>query len=171
MSLVRFHHRFSEAFLLLRAQGLGLAVVYVPLVLVVMNVVYALMSYPAGVLSDRIARKWLVAAGFGLLIAAHLVLAAATSPLAVFLGAALWGLHMGLTQGVLSAIVADVAPARLRGTGFGLFNMATGVAALLGSLAAGALWDVYGAASMFTVAAVVTAAALAAFLVIPRDAR
>ena len=159
--------RFSEAFLLLRAQGLGLRDDLVPLVFVVMNVVFALTSFPAGSLSDRIGRKSLVAVGFGLLVVSHLVLAVAPSPLVVFAGAALWGLHLGLTQGVFSAIVADVAPVRLRGTGFGLFNMATGVAMLIGSVAAGALWDGYGPAFPFALAAAVTAVALVVFLIIP----
>jgi MFS family permease len=159
--------RFSEAFLLLRAQGLGLRDDLVPLVFVVMNVVFALTSFPAGSLSDRIGRKSLVAIGFGLLVVSHLVLAVAPSPLVVFAGAALWGLHLGLTQGVFSAIVADVAPARLRGTGFGLFNMATGVAMLIGSVAAGALWDGYGPAFPFALAAAVTAVALVAYLALP----
>jgi MFS family permease len=159
--------RFSEAFLLLRAKDVGLRGDLVPLVLAAMNVVYALVSFPAGKLSDRIGRKRMVAGGFSLLVLAHLVLAYAPSPSLVFLGAGIWGLHMGVTQGALSAIVADIAPARLRGTAFGLFYMATGIAALLGSLAAGELWDLVGAASMFVMAAAVTAAALLAYLALP----
>jgi len=159
--------RFSEAFLLLRANGLGLAAPFVPLVFVVMNVVFAVASFPAGSLSDRIGRKSVVAIGFALLALAQAVLAAAPSPLVVFFGAAIWGLHLGLTQGVLSAVVADVAPARLRGTGFGLFNMATGIAMLGGSVAAGWLWDLYGAPAPFAVAALVAVAAVVAFMLVP----
>ncbi len=158
--------RFSEAFMLLRAQGLGLAEEYVPFVFVVMNIVFALVSFPAGRLSDRIGRRALVSLGFGVLLAAHVVLAVAPSPLVVFAGAVLWGLHMGLTQGVFSAIVADVAPSRLRGTGFGLFNMAIGFSALGGSLAAGELWDHVGPAYAFGAGAVATALALLAYVLV-----
>jgi MFS family permease len=159
--------RFSEAFLLLRADGLGLATPLVPLVFVAMNVVFAVSSFPAGRLSDRLGRRGLVAVGFGVLVVAHGILALAVTPAHVFLGAAAWGLHLGLTQGVLSAMVADVVPARLRGTGFGLFHMGTGLAMLAGSMAAGLLWDLYGAAVPFAVGAGVAALALAAFLARP----
>jgi MFS family permease len=159
--------RFSEAFLLLRADGLGLATPLVPLVFVAMNVVFAVSSFPAGRLSDRLGRRGLVAVGFGVLVVAHGILALAVTPAHVFLGAAAWGLHLGLTQGVLSAMVADVVPARLRGTGFGLFHMGTGLAMLVGSMAAGLLWDVYGAAVPFAAGAVVAALALVAFLARP----
>ena len=122
--------RFSEAFLLLRAQSVGLPVAVVPLVLVVMNVTYALTAWPAGALSDRIGRYGVVTVGFALLILADLALAVGGSVIVVMIGVALWGVHMGLTQGVLSALVADSAPAELRGTAFGVFNLVSGVAML-----------------------------------------
>lgn len=141
--------RFSEAFLILRAQGLGLSLALVPGVLVVMNLVYALAAYPVGVLSDRMDRGRLLALGLMVLIAADLVLAFADGLAAVAAGVVLWGLHMGLTQGLLSTLVADTAPAELRGTAFGMFNLVSGVAMLLASVIAGALWDVIGAEATF----------------------
>lgn len=158
--------RFSEAFLLLRADSLGIPLALIPLVFVAMNAVFALTSFPAGRLSDRIGRRRLVGLGFAVLLLAHGVLARASSPAHVFLGAGLWGLHLGLTQGVLSAMVADLAPAALRGTAFGLFHMGAGLAVLAASLAAGVLWDLYGPAVPFAAAAVVAALALAAFLAV-----
>lgn len=131
--------RFSEAFLLLRAQELGLAVTWVPVVLIVMNLVYAVSAYPFGRLSDRVRRRDLLALGVGLLILADLVLALAASPWLVGLGAVFWGLHMGATQGLLAAIVADTAPADLRGTAFGVFNLTTGLTLLAASVIAGVL--------------------------------
>lgn len=158
--------RFSEAFLLLRADSLGVPLALIPLVFVAMNAVFALTSFPAGRLSDRIGRRRLVGLGFAVLLLAHGALALASSPAQVFVGAGLWGLHLGLTQGVLSAMVADLAPAALRGTAFGLFNMGAGLAVLAASLAAGVLWDLYGPAVPFAAAAVVAALALAAFLAV-----
>ncbi len=156
--------RFSEAFLLLRAADLGLGLAFVPLVLAAMNLVAAALSVPAGRRSDRVGRRGLVVAGFALLIAAHLVLWLAAAPAAVFLGAALWGAHLGVTQGVLSALIADLAPPALRGTAFGVFHMVSGVAVLAGSLGAGALWDAVGPAAVFAAAAAVGAVGLVAFV-------
>jgi MFS family permease len=153
--------RFSEAFLLLRAQSVGMPVMWVPLVMVVMNVVYAAVSWPAGVLSDTIGRYRLLVAGFALLIVADLVLAFGGSALMVMIGVAIWGLHMGLTQGLLSALVADTAPANLRGTAFGVFNLVSGLAMLLASVIAGGLWDLIGPDGTFLAGAVFTALALA----------
>lgn len=141
--------RFSEAFLVLRAQDIGLAIGYIPLVLIVMNVVYTLTAYPAGVASDRISQRKLFVLGLAVLIAADFVLAAAASPLAVFIGAALWGMHMGLTQGVFTKLVADNAPAELYGTAFGIFNLIGGSSLLFASVVAGALWSVLGAPATF----------------------
>jgi len=141
--------RFSEAFLLLRAQSVGLAVALVPAVMVVMNVVYAAAAWPAGTLSDAVGRFGVLAAGFAILIAADLVLGLSTHIAAVVLGVALWGLHMGLTQGLLAALVADTAPADLRGTAFGMFNLVTGVATLAASIIAGTLWDMAGPRATF----------------------
>lgn len=141
--------RFSEAFLILRAQDAGLAVALVPVVLVIMNLVYAMAATPAGVLSDRIGRKRLLVVGLGVLLVADIVLALNANVPAVLAGVALWGLHLGLTQGVLATLVADAAPARLRGTAFGVFNLATGVGLLIASVLAGALWTSLGAPTTF----------------------
>lgn len=152
--------RFSEAFLILRAQGLGLAPALVPLVLVGMNVVYALSSYPAGALADRIERRLVLAAGLVLLILADLVLASASGLVMAALGTVLWGLHMGLSQGLIAALVADTAPVELRGTAFGMLNLTGGVATLLASVLAGALWDLSGPAATFHAGAGLALAAL-----------
>jgi len=154
--------RFSEAFLLLRAQSVGLPLAIVPAVMVVMSVVYTLSAWPTGVLSDRIGRYGLLTAGFAILILADLVLAFAGNVTGVMAGAALWGLHMGLTQGLLAALVADTAPAELRGTAFGVFNLVSGVAMLAASVVAGALWDVAGPSGTFLAGAAFTAIALMA---------
>jgi MFS family permease len=152
--------RFSEAFLLLRAQSVGLSLALVPAILVVMNIVYACSAWPAGVLSDRIGRFGVLAAGFTMLLVADLVLAMGTSVGAVALGAALWGLHMGLTQGLLATLVADTAPPELRGTAFGMYNLVTGLAMLAASVIAGGLWDIAGPQGTFLLGALFTAAAL-----------
>jgi MFS family permease len=145
--------RFSEAFLVLRASDAKMALAYVPLVMVVMSVVYSLSAYPAGVLSDKWGRKGLFAAGLVSLIAADLVLAWAPSPMFVMMGVAIWGLHMGLTQGILSTLVADSAPSDLRGTAYGVFALVSGVAALLASVTAGVVWDKMGQAPVFYIGA------------------
>ena len=152
--------RFSEAFLVLRASDAKMVLAYVPLVMVVMSVVYSLSSYPAGVLSDRWGRKGLFAAGLTSLIVADLVLAWAPSPTYVMIGVAIWGLHMGLTQGILSTLVADSAPADLRGTAYGVFALVSGVAALLASVVAGVIWDKAGQAPVFYVGAAFAVIAL-----------
>jgi len=141
--------RFSEAFLVLRAQDIGMALSYIPIVMIVMNVFYAGVAYPAGVASDRVSQRALLILGLVLLIGADLVLAYATSAIQVFAGAALWGLHMAFTQGLLSKLVADRAPAELLGTAFGIFNLVSGLALLLASGFAGLLWTEYGAATTF----------------------
>jgi MFS family permease len=154
--------RFSEAFLLLRAQSVGMPLAIVPVVMVVMNIVYTFSAWPAGALSDQIGRYGLLTIGFGLLILADLVLAFGGSVTAVMIGVALWGLHMGLTQGLLAALVADTAPEELRGTGFGMFNLVGGIAMLAASVLAGALWDIAGPAGTFLAGALFTALALVA---------
>jgi MFS family permease len=141
--------RFSEAFLVLKAAAVGLPTMLVPLVLVVMNVVYTAAAYPAGALSDRVGRTALLLVGLATLVLGDLALAFADGLALVGLGIAAWGLHMGLTQGVITALVADAAPSSRRGTAFGLFNFVTGVAALAASLLAGALWDAFGARTTF----------------------
>jgi MFS family permease len=156
--------RFSEAFLILRAQNVGLDVMWVPAVLVGMNVVYALSAYPAGVLSDRINRKGLLAAGLVLLAGADLALALLPNLGGVAAGVVLWGLHMGFTQGLFAALVADASPSELRGTAFGFFNLLTGVAILAASIIAGALWDGYGPATTFLAGLVLALVALLGLL-------
>lgn len=152
--------RFSEAFLILRAQDVGMAMEWVPLVMVVMSLVYTFSAYPAGLLSDRMDRRSLLAIGLLVLILADLVLARAGSPLLVLLGVALWGLHMGFTQGILAALIADVTPPDWKGTAFGLFNLASGLFVLLASLVAGLLWDRFGAPVTFYTGAGLSLAAL-----------
>ena len=152
--------RFSEAFLILRAQQQGLPDSYAPLVLVVMNVVYALSAYPLGKLADRVSHLALLSAGLAVLVIADLVLAEAQGLLAVSLGVALWGLHLGMTQGLLATMVADTAPAHLRGTGFGFFNLASGITMLVASVLAGLLWDRLGPGVTFYAGAVFALAAL-----------
>jgi MFS family permease len=154
--------RFSEGFLLLRAQSVGLDAAWVPLVFVAMNVVYAGSSYPVGRLSDRLGRRGLLLAGFAVLVAADLVLAWAGTVAQVMAGVALWGLHMGMTQGLLSSLVADTAPAALRGSAFGVFNLAQGAALLLASVVAGGLWSAVGPQATFLAGAAFTGVALLA---------
>jgi len=157
--------RFSEAFLLLRAQNLGMAVTWVPMILIVMNVVYAASAYPFGKLSDNGSRRRLLVGGIVLLITADLILAVADNVWIVGAGAAVWGLHMGATQGLLSALVADAAPADLRGTAFGVFNLVSGVALLAASIIAGSLWSSFGPAMTFYCGAAFSAVALAGLCV------
>jgi MFS family permease len=141
--------RFSEAFLVLRAQDVGLPLGYVPLVLIVMNIVYTVTAYPSGVAADRLSQRTLLVIGLVMLVAADVVLAAASSPLLAFIGAGFWGLHMGLTQGLFAKLVADNTPADLRGTAFGVFNLISGCALLLASVTAGVLWSAFGAPVTF----------------------
>jgi len=136
--------RFSEAFLILRAQESDLDLMWTPVVLVVMGIAYSLSAYPAGALSDRIDRVTVLTIGLLLLLAADLVLAFAPGISGLLIGVALWGFHMGFTQGIFNALVADNAPADLRGTAFGMFHLLTGLALLLASITAGLLWDLIG---------------------------
>lgn len=163
--------RFSEAFLILRAQRVGLPIALTPLVLVVMNVVYALSAYPIGAVSDRVGRKVVLAGGFIALISADLVLAFAPGLVAVVVGVALWGLHMGMTQGSLAAFVADTTPNTLRGTAFGIFNFASGVALLLASVIAGLLWDFIGPSATFAFGAAFTLIGLIGIAALTRASR
>jgi MFS family permease len=149
--------RFSEAFLVLRAQELGLTLALIPLVLVVLNVVYACSSYPIGVLADRFDRGTLLALGVVVLVASDLALALVGGMGGLALGVVLWGLHMGMTQGLLATLVADAAPANLRGTAFGVFNLVSGLALLAASIVAGALWDAFGSRVTFLAGAGVAA--------------
>lgn len=163
--------RFSEAFLLLRANQVGLPVMLVPAVLVVMNVVYSLAAYPAGVLADDDGRYRVLVVGVGFLVLADLVLAFAPGLGGVAIGVALWGLHMGFTQGLLATLVADTSPPELRGTAFGMFNVLTGGALLAASVVAGILWDTIGAHGTFLSGAALATVALLGLFAIRRRIR
>jgi len=163
--------RFSEAFLVLRARDVGLSLGYVPVVMIAMNLFYAGAAYPAGAAADRFRRRTLLLIGLLLLIAADLVLAFASSPLIVFAGAVLWGLHMAFTQGLLSKLVADTVPSELLGTGFGIFNLVSGVALLSASLIAGSLWNSLGASATFLAGAVFAAVAALGLLIVARQTK
>ena len=154
--------RFSEAFLVLRAEQLGMELALVPLVMVAMNVVYSLTAYPFGKLSDRVSHHGLLLAGLSVLVLADVVLAVSTHWLGLLLGVAVWGVHMGMTQGLLAAMVAAQAPADLRGTAFGFFNLVSGVALLAASVLAGLLWQYLGPAWTFGAGAAFSVLAMAA---------
>ena len=156
--------RFSEAFLVLKAQQSGVAMALVPLVMVAMNLVYSASAYPFGRLSDRISHGWLLATGLAVLIGADLVLAWSAHWATMLMGVALWGLHMGMTQGLLASMVAKTAPGDLRGTAFGFFNLISGLSMLLASVVAGWLWDRAGAATTFWCGAAFAVAALLVLL-------
>lgn len=160
--------RFSEAFLVIRGQDIGLALAFVPLALVVMNVAYTAIAYPAGVAADRGHRRSLLVWGLLALVAADLVLASSRDLAWFFAGVVLWGAHMGLTQGLLSTLVADAAPERLRGTAFGVFHVASGIALLGASVLAGWLWGRFGPEFTFYAGAAFTSIALAGLLALTR---
>jgi MFS family permease len=153
--------RFSEAFLVLRAQEGGLRIAFAPLVLIAMNVVYSIGAYPFGKLADRMSHRKLLGIGLVVLVAGDVLLAASNHGLVLWSGIALWGLHMALTQGLLATMVADTAPPSLRGTAFGVFNLASGLALLVASALAGLLWDRLGGASTFIAGAAISLLALA----------
>lgn len=157
--------RFSEAFLVLRAQDVGLAAGQVPIVMAVMSAVYALGAYPAGLAADRMEGRTLLLLGLAVLVVADIALAVAATPVVVILGAGCWGLHMALTQGLFSKFVADVATERLRGTAFGVFYLSTGVATFLASVMAGVLWSRFGPAATFEAGACFAALAMVGVLI------
>jgi MFS family permease len=157
--------RFSEAFLVLRALDVGLAIGYVPAVMIVMNVVYAAAAYPAGRAADRLSVQALLVAGLAALVMADIVLAAAVTPVHVGAGAACWGLHMALSQGLLSKLVADTAGPTLRGTAFGIFNLVSGGALFAASAIAGVLWTAAGPAATFIAGGLFATVATAGLLV------
>lgn len=160
--------RFSEAFLVLKAADVGLTVGLVPLVMVVMNLAYALSAYPAGTLSDRRGRGPVLLGGVALLLAADLVLAGADGPALLAVGVVLWGLHMGFSQGLLGAMVAETTAEPVRGTGFGVFNLISGLALLLASVIAGALWALGGPSATFLAGAGLTLVALSGLALLVR---
>lgn len=153
--------RFSEAFLVLRAQQSGIPIAYVPLVMVGMNLIYSLSAYPFGHLSDRMNHGFLLGLGLAALAVADLVLAANDHWSTVAIGVSIWGLHMGITQGLLARMVADTAPVDLRGTAFGFFNLVSGIALLFASAIAGLLWDGFGASLTFYAGAAFAAITMA----------
>ena len=163
--------RFSEAFLVLRAAQLDVPVAWVPLVMVAMNLVYAACAYPFGKLSDTVSHGKLLAAGLIVLIASDLVLASAGSWIGLGVGVALWGVHMGMTQGLLAAMVADTAPEDLRGTAYGFFNLLSGLALLASSVVAGMLWDTRGSAFTFYAGAAFAALTLLGMALRPAPTR
>jgi MFS family permease len=163
--------RFSEAFLVLRAQEAGLALALAPAVIAVMSLVFAASAYPAGRIQDKAGARPLLLAGLATLMLADLALGFGGSLSVIFSGIALWGLHMGLTQGVLSALVAASAPERLRGTAFGIFGLVTGLFSLVASILAGALWTGIGPDATFATGAALAFAAFVAFLVLGRVMR
>jgi MFS family permease len=161
--------RFSEAFLVLRAQQTGIPIAWVPMVMVAMNVVYSATAYPFGKLSDRMSHRTLLAVGLVVLMVADLVLARDDHWFTVLVGVMIWGVHMGMTQGLLATMVADTAPADLRGTAFGFFNLVSGLAMLMASALAGLLWDQWGAAYTFYAGALISGIAL--LLLLKRSSR
>jgi predicted MFS family arabinose efflux permease len=151
--------RFSQAFLVLKAHDVGVAVAFVPLVLIVTHLMYSLTAYPFGMLADRIDRRYQLAIGAFLLVCAHLTMASATTVAQTAIGAALWGLQLGATQGLLGAAIADAAPGRLRGTAFGVFEVAVGIATFAASAGAGLLWTLGGPLAAYGTGAGIAAVA------------
>ena len=147
--------RFSEAFLILRAQNVGVALGSVPLVMIVMNIAYSAAAYPAGVAADRMSRRTIALGGLTVLIIADVILALASSAAQVMFGSLFWGLHLALTQGFLSKLVADAAPTELRGTAFGISSLINGAALLGASLIAGVLWEHAGPSATFAYGALI----------------
>ncbi|ELN0133091.1 MFS transporter [Raoultella planticola] len=159
--------RFSEAFLVLRAQQMAIPLFAIPLVMVAMNLVYSLTAYPFGKLSDSMSHSKMLQWGLMVLIAADIVLALSSHWSTLLAGVALWGIHMGMTQGLLAAMVAHTAPPELRGTAFGMFNLMSGIALLLASAGAGVLWEVLGAASTFYAGAIICVVTLVGMRCMP----
>ena len=163
--------RFSEAFLVLRAQQSGVPLVLIPLVMVAMNLLYFLSAYPFGKLSDRMSHTRLLQWGLVMLIGADIVLALSTHWAGMLLGVALWGVHMGMTQGLLAAMIAKTAPADLRGTAYGIFSLVSGVGLLVASLGAGAIWETFGAEYTFYAGAVICLVTLVYLRKTPDEAK
>ncbi|OLL27253.1 MFS transporter [Burkholderia sp. SRS-W-2-2016] len=161
--------RFSEAFLVLRAQQAGLELAWIPGVMVVMSLVYSVSAYPVGKLSDRLNHRVLLGMGLTFLIVADLLLGLGHSMLLLFVGVAVWGLHMGFTQGVVTALIAEAAPPTLRGTAFGVFNLACGLCMIVGSTLAGWLWDRFGSPTTFVAGAALAVVPLVLCLLAPRQ--
>ena len=163
--------RFSEGFLILKGIEIGLSAALSPLTLVLFNIAYFVLAYPAGALSDHMSPKAILMAGMGLLIAGNLVLAHSTGLVGLSIGVILWGAHMALTQGIFARMIADSAPAHLRATSFGAFWFVSGIGALLASLGAGLLWDRDGSSATFIASAAIAAAAMTMLGLLPREER
>jgi MFS family permease len=163
--------RFSEGFLILRALDVGVSPILSPLALVVFNVGFLALAYPAGALSDRMSPRSILMAGMGVLVAANLILAQDIGLAGLIAGVLLWGAHMALTQGIFARMIADAAPDHLRATSFGAFYFVSGIGTLLASLAAGFIWDRDGAATTFIAAAAAAAVALAMLSLLQTDRR
>ncbi|MGK0599814.1 MFS transporter [Yokenella regensburgei] len=161
--------RFSEAFLVLRAQQAAIPLALIPLVMVAMNLLYFFSAYPFGKLSDAMSHTRLLQLGLVVLIAADLVLAFSAHWSGILVGVALWGLHMGMTQGLLAAMIAHTAPQDLRGTAFGIFSMVSGMGLLIASLGAGIIWETWGAEYTFFTGAAVCVATLLYLWLKPAD--
>lgn len=160
--------RFSEAFLLLKSEEAEFRPAWIPVTMIIMHAIYGLTAYPAGRLSDRIGRSGILAASVAVLAASYLALAFANSIPLFLTGILLWGLHMGLSQGLLATLVAETAPPNLKGTAFGVFNLMTGVAVLIGNVLAGLLWDLHGSFGTFLMGAILSLAALPVLIWISR---
>ncbi|HEU5286377.1 MAG TPA: MFS transporter [Sphingomicrobium sp.] len=163
--------RFSEGFLILRGFDVGLSATLSPLVLVLFNLAFLALAYPAGSWSDRMSPKAILMIGMAVLVAADLVLAQPLGLPGLAVGVALWGAHMALTQGVFARLIADVAPPHLRATSFGAFYFVGGIGTLLASLGAGLLWDRSGPDATFIAGAAVAAVAMAMLSLLPEQRR
>ncbi|MGA1830449.1 MFS transporter [Rhizobium wenxiniae] len=161
--------RFSEAFLLLKSEESGFQPAWIPITMVIMHAVYGLTAYPVGKLSDVIGRTGILGASMAVLVAAYLTLAFAGSIVVFLIGIVLWGLHMGLSQGLLATLIADAAPAHLKGTAFGVFNLVTGLAVLFGNVLAGLVWDIYGSFGTFLSGAILACISLPVLVLISRS--
>jgi MFS family permease len=156
----------SDAFLLLKAQTVGISAPHIPLVLVTMNVSYAISSYPCGVLSDKLGRFDLLLSSFVLYVAVYAGFALADQPWQIWSLLVLYGFYLGLSQGNLLAFVADTIPSQLRGTAFGAINLVVGFALLPASMLAGLLWQYVSPAATFFAGSALAVLAIIVFLLL-----
>lgn len=160
--------RFSEAFLLLKSVEAGFSLTWVPVSIVIMHGVYGLCAYPVGKLSDTIGNTGLLLCSLVFLVVAHLTIAFSATVWEFVIGIVFWGLHMGFSQGLLGAMVADASPAGLRASAFGAFNLVTGIVLLIGNVAAGWLWQDLGSHAPFIAGALLSLFAFFAIAVLQR---
>jgi MFS family permease len=159
----------TDAFLLLRAGQLGVATSLIPILWALLNLVKAVSNTPGGILSDRIGRKPLIAAGWLVYAAVYFLFGHASQTWQAWALFAVYGVYFGLTEGVEKALVADLVPKNRRGAAFGWYNLAIGIGALPASLLFGALWDRWGSATAFNFGALLAlAAAVGVIFVVPR---